>query len=415
MNGTRTVITGIGAVTPLGNDAATSWAAVRAGRSGIGPITHFDASAFSSRIAGEVRGFDAAAIFGVKEARRGSRPIHLAMTAAREAVSDSGLDVSAQPDDIAVCIGSGIGGLEILEIATRTVDKAGPQRVSPFAAAAALIDMAPGMIAIDLGVHGPNIAVVSACASGADALGQAAEWIRRGDATAVLAGGSEAAVTATGMAMFGAARALSRRNDDPQHASRPFDRDRDGFVAAEGAAIVVLEEREHAISRGARIYGELVGYSATSDAHHITAPHPDGTGAVLCVRRALQRAGITPGDVDYVNAHGTGTELNDVAETQAFKTALGDRAFSVPISSTKSMTGHLLGAAGAFEAIVCLLAIGDGYIPPTINLDTPDPECDLDYVPHTGRAGRLDVAISTSFGFGGHNACLVLRRDESTA
>ncbi|MGI8848445.1 MAG: beta-ketoacyl-ACP synthase II [Candidatus Dormibacteria bacterium] len=415
MNGTRIVITGIGAVTPLGNDAATSWAAVRAGRSGIGPITHFDASAFPSRIAGEVRGFDAAAIFGVKEARRGSRPIHLAMTAAREAVSDSGLDVSAQADDIAVCIGSGIGGLEILEIATRTVDKAGPQRVSPFAAAAALIDMAPGMIAIDLGVHGPNIAVVSACASGADALGQAAEWIRRGDATAVVAGGSEAAVTATGMAMFGAARALSRRNDDPQHASRPFDRDRDGFVAAEGAAIVVLEEREHAISRGARIYGELVGYSATSDAHHITAPHPDGTGAVLCVRRALQRAGITPGDVDYVNAHGTGTELNDVAETQAFKTALGDRAFSVPISSTKSMTGHLLGAAGAFEAIVCLLAIGDGYIPPTINLDTPDPECDLDYVPHTGRGGRLDIAISTSFGFGGHNACLVLRRDESTA
>ncbi len=409
--GVRVVVTGVGMVTPLGNTADATWAALRAGHSGVGVITHFDATGFPARIAGEVKGFDAAALIGVKEARRSSRPIHFAMVAAREAVADSGLGISSMADDVAVCIGSGVGGQEILEHATRVVDSTGPSRVSPFAAAAALIDMAPGMVAIDLGARGPNIGIVSACASGADAVGQGAEWIRRGDATAVLAGGTEAAITATGMAMFAAARALSTRNDDPERASRPFDRDRDGFVSAEGAAVLVLEEREHALARSAPVYGEIAGYSATSDAHHITAPDPTGQGAVRCVRRAIERAGIEPTAIDYVNAHGTGTALNDVAETRALKKVFGEAAYTVPISSTKSMTGHLLGAAGAFEAIVSLLAMRDGFIPPTINLDNPDPECDLDYVPHTGREAQLRHVMSTSFGFGGHNACLVFSRD----
>lgn len=410
----RVVVTGMGMVTPLGNNALSTWDGLRSGRSGVGPITHFDAARFTSRIAGEVKGYDAAAEIGVKEARRLARPIHLAMTAARQAVQDSDLPVASIAVDVGVCIGSGIGGMEVLERATRVVDSAGPGRVSPFAAAAALIDMASGMVAIDLGACGPNMAVVSACATGADAIGQAADWIRRGDAIAVLAGGTEAAITETGVAIFAAARALSTRNDDPQAASRPFDRDRDGFVTAEGAAVLVLEERTHALARGARVYGELTGYSATADAHHITAPDPCGAGAVRCMRRAIERAGLQPAAIDYVNAHGTGTALNDVAETRAFKEVFGDGAHAVPISSTKSMTGHLLGAAGAFEAAVTLLAMRDGFLPPTINLDNPDSDCDLDYVPHTGRSAQLRHAMSTSFGFGGHNACLVFSRgDES--
>ncbi len=411
----RVVVTGIGMITPLGHSVAATWDAVRCGRSGVGPITHFDAAGFPSRIAGEVKQFDAAAVIGAKEARRMSRPILLAMAAAREAVADSRLEIAPMAAQVAVCIGSGIGGLDVIERATRVVDSAGPSRVSPFAAAAALVDMAPGMVAIDLGARGPNIAVVSACATGADAIGQGAGWIRRGDATAVLAGGTEAAVTATGMAIFGAARALSTRNSEPERASRPFDRERDGFVAAEGAAVLVLEERDHALARGAQVYGEVAGYSATADAHHITAPDPSAEGAVRCMRTALARAGLEPADVDYVNAHGTGTELNDVAETRAFKAVFGERAPTVPISSTKSMTGHLLGAAGAFEAIVTLLAMRDGFIPPTINLENPDPECDLDYVPQVGRAAPLHHTISTSFGFGGHNACLVFCDGDSFA
>jgi 3-oxoacyl-[acyl-carrier-protein] synthase II len=271
--------------------------------------------------------------------------------------------------------------------------------------------MAAGSVAMDHGARGPNLAVVTACATGADAVGEGAEWIRRGDATAVIAGGTEAGVTATGMAMFGAARALSTRNDEPERASRPFDRDRDGFVAAEGCAILVLEEREHALARGATVYGELVGYAATSDAYHITAPDPSGDGAIRCISRALQRAGMSPEDVGYINAHGTGTALNDVAETRAVKAVFGDSAKRVPMSSTKSMTGHMLGAAGAVEAMVCLLTMRDGFIPPTINLENPDPECDLDYVPTVGRTQAVRSAMSTSFGFGGHNACLVFNRE----
>ena len=403
----RVVVTGMGAVSPVGTSAPQSWESLRAGRGGIAPITHFDASRLPVRIAGEVKGFDAAAMFGTKEARRGTPHVHYAMAAAREAALDSGLDIAADSPDVGVLIASGIGGLEVIENTTRILDTEGARRVSPFAAAMALVDMAPGMVSIDLGARGPNMAVVSACASGADAIGQASNWIRQGDAVAVLAGGTEAGITSTGIAMFAAARALSTRNDDPEHASRPFDRDRDGFVAAEGSAVLVLEEREHAIARGATIHAELLGYAASADAYHITAPEPSGDGAIRCVRRALARAGVRPEDIQYINAHGTGTQLNDLAETRAIKHVFGESAYSVPISSTKSMTGHMLGAAGAFEAMVTILAMRDGFLPPTVNLENADPECDLDYVPKVGRAVNARLAMTTSFGFGGHNACLV--------
>ena len=403
----RVVVTGMGAVSPVGTSAPQSWESLRAGRGGIAPITHFDASRLPARIAGEVKGFDAAAMFGTKEARRGTPHVHYAMAAAREAALDSGLDIAADSPDVGVLIASGIGGLEVIENTTRILDTEGARRVSPFAAAMALVDMAPGMVSIDLGARGPNMAVVSACASGADAIGQASNWIRQGDAVAVLAGGTEAGITSTGIAMFAAARALSTRNDDPEHASRPFDRDRDGFVAAEGSAVLVLEEREHAIARGATIHAELLGYAASADAYHITAPEPSGDGAIRCVRRALERAGVRPEDIQYINAHGTGTQLNDLAETRAIKHVFGESAYSVPISSTKSMTGHMLGAAGVFEAMVTILAMRDGFLPPTVNLENADPECDLDYVPNVGRAVNARLAMTTSFGFGGHNACLV--------
>jgi 3-oxoacyl-[acyl-carrier-protein] synthase II len=403
----RVVVTGMGAVSPVGSSAPASWESLRAGRGGIAPITHFDASRLPVRIAGEVKGFDAAATFGTKEARRGTPHVHYAMAAAREAALDSGLDIGAESTEIGVLIASGIGGLEVIENTTRILDAEGARRVSPFAAAMALVDMAPGMVSIDLGARGPNMAVVSACASGADAIGQASNWIRQGDVVAVLAGGTEAGITSTGIAMFAAARALSTRNDDPEHASRPFERDRDGFVAAEGSAVLVLEEREHAIARGATIHAELLGYAASADAYHITAPEPGGDGAIRCVRRALERAGVRPEDIEYINAHGTGTQLNDLAETRAIKQVFGDSAYLVPISSTKSMTGHMLGAAGVFEAMVTVLAMRDGFLPPTINLENPDPACDLDYVPNVGRAVNARLAMTTSFGFGGHNACLV--------
>jgi 3-oxoacyl-[acyl-carrier-protein] synthase II len=403
----RVVVTGMGAVSPVGISAPQSWESLRAGRSGIAPITHFDASRLPVRIAGEVKGFDAAAIFGTKEARRGTPHVHFAMAAAREAMRDSGLDIAPESTDIGVLIASGIGGLEVIENTTRILDAEGARRVSPFAAAMALVDMAPGMVSIDVGARGPNMAVVSACASGADAIGQAANWIRQGDAVAVLAGGTEAGITSTGIAMFAAARALSTRSDDPEHASRPFERDRAGFVAAEGSAVLVLEEREHALARGATIHGELLGYAASADAYHITAPEPSGDGAIRCMRRALERAGVRAEDIEYINAHGTGTPLNDLAETRAIKQVFGESAHSVPISSTKSMTGHMLGAAGAFEAMVTILAMRDGFLPPTVNLENADPECDLDYVPNVGRAVSVRLAITTSFGFGGHNACLV--------
>ncbi len=402
----RVVVTGMGCISPVGNDRPSTWAALCEGRSGIAPITLFDPTGLPSRIIGEVKGFDGIAVFGAKEARRTSRPVLLGIVAAREAVADSGLDIGPIADDVAVIVASGIGGMEVLERASVNYHERGHKAVSAYTAMAMLVDMPAGMIATDTGARGPNFAIVSACASGSHAIGEAAEQIRRGDAVAALAGGTEAAICGVGMAAFGVMGALSRRNDEPERASRPFDVDRDGFVAAEGAAVLMLEEREHARARGARIYAELVGYGATADAGHPTQPDADGRGSRRCMERTLARARCAPADVDYVNAHGTGTPLNDVAETLAMHAVFGDHAGRLPISSTKSMTGHLLGAAGALEAVVAVMAVHDGFVPPTINLDNPDPRCDLDYVPHTGRELSVGVALSTSFGFGGHNACL---------
>lgn len=406
----RVAITGLGAVTPLGLDVASTWRSCREGRPGISRIESFDASALPTRIAGEVKDFDPETAIGKKETRRSSRCIQMALVAAREAVADSGIDVGAMAEDVGVLVASGVGGLEILEKAVLTLRDAGVRRVSPFTVPAMIADMSAGMIAIDCGAKGPNFAVVSACASGAHAIGEAAEWIKRGDAVAVIAGGTEASITNVGIATFNAMQALSTRNDDPERASRPFDKDRDGFVMGEGAGILVLEDWEHAVRRGARIYAELTGYGATADAGHITQPNENGDGARRSIVRALQRAERHPDEVDYINAHGTSTQLNDAAETRAVKAALGDRASTVPMSSTKSMHGHLLGAAGAVEAVITVCAMQDQFVPPTINLDEPDPECDLDYVPNHGRNARIDFALSTSFGFGGHNACLGFTR-----
>jgi 3-oxoacyl-[acyl-carrier-protein] synthase II len=406
----RVAITGLGAITPLGLDVTSSWRSARDGVNGISRIESFDASALPTRIAGEVKTFDPETALGKKETRRSSRCIQMALVAAREAVQDSGLDISSMAEDVGVLVASGVGGLEILEKAVLMLREQGVRRVSPFTVPAMIADMSAGMIAIDCGAKGPNFAVVSACASGAHAIGEAAEWIRRGDATAVVSGGTEASITNIGIATFNAMQALSTRNDEPERASRPFDKDRDGFVMGEGAGILVLEEWDHAVQRGARIYAEVVGYGATADASHITQPSPDGDGARRSIVKALQRAQAVPEDVDYINAHGTSTQLNDAAETRAVKAALGDAASTIPMSSTKSMHGHLLGAAGAVEAVLTVCAINDQFVPPTINLDEPDPECDLDYVPNRGRGARIDLALSTSFGFGGHNACLAFRR-----
>jgi 3-oxoacyl-[acyl-carrier-protein] synthase II len=404
----RVVVTGLGAVTPLGNDRHATWQAARAGRSGIDHIRGFDASNLPVRIAGEVKDFDAAELLGRKEARRSSRSIQFATVAAREAVADSGLDIGAEAADVGVLIASGVGGLEWLERATLTLFSDGVRRVSPFTVPAMTADTPAGWVAIDLGAQGPNFGITSACASGTHAVGEAAEWIRRGDAVAVVCGGSEGTVTMVGIGTFAAMQALSTRNDEPQRASRPFDRDRDGFVMGEGAAVLVLEELGHARARGARIYAELVGYSATSDASHLTQPDEDGAAVRRCLERALHRAGAAPSDVGYINAHGTSTQLNDAAETRAVKAVFGAAAATVPMSSTKSMTGHLLGAAGALEAFFAVMAMHDHFLPPTINLDNPDPSCDMDYVPHVGREASPRLVLSTSFGFGGRNACLAL-------
>lgn len=408
----RVVVTGMGAVTPIGNDRRSTWEACREGRSGVAPITRFDTGELPVRIAGEVKDFDPAEILGKKEARRTSRVIQLAMVAAREATADSGLDIGPEADDIAVIVASGVGGLDVMENEVLNLHNRGWRRVWPFTVPTMIADMAAGMVAIDLGARGPNFAIVSACSSGAHAIGEAAEIIKRGDAIAALAGGTEAGLTPIAIASFAITQALSTRNDDPERASRPFDKDRDGFVIAEGATVVMLEDLEHALARNAPIYAEIVGYGATADASHITQPDPGGSGAIRCMQRALQRAGRRPDEVGYINAHGTSTPLNDVAETRAFKSVFGESAPRIPVSSTKSMTGHLLGAAGALEAMVSILAIHDHYLPPTINLEEPDPECDLDYVPNVGRKASPDLAISTSFGFGGHNACLAFARYE---
>ena len=411
MSSVRVVVTGMGMVTPLGNDAKSTWAALLAGRSGAGPLTRFDTSAFEVRIACEVKDFDPAQHLDYKEARRMARYTHFAMVAAREALDDAHLRITSENDTrVGVIIGSGIGGIEHLIEAVRVCDSRGPRRVGPFAVPMLMSNGAAGQIAISYGPKGPNYGIVAACATGTNALGEAWETIRRGDADAMIAGGSEAPLVQVAIAALSNMGALSKRNDDPQGASRPFDATRDGFVSGEGAGVLILERLDKAIARGAPIYAEIGGYGATADAFHITAPAAGGAGAAQAMQMALDKAGLRPSEVDYINAHGTSTPLNDEAETEAIKKVFGDHAYKVPISSTKSMIGHLMGAAGAIEAAVAILTMRDGIIHPTINYHHPDPQCDLDYVPNTARKASVRAAMSNSFGFGGHNACLVLRQ-----
>jgi len=407
----RVVVTGMVTISPLGNDLATTWDGILAGRSGVAPITRFDASGFKTRIAAEVKGFDPRAHLSSKEARRTDPFVQYALVAAREAIRDAQLSLDQeQARRTAVIIGSGIGGITTTTQQTLVLDQRGPGRVSPFLIPMILADTAAAMVAIEHGVTGPNMAVISACATGANAVGEAFEMIRRGAVDVAVCGGSEAGIVPIAIAGFVVMRAVSQRNDDPERASRPFDRDRDGFVMGEGAALLVLEEMERARDRGATMHAEMVGYGSTCDAFHIAAPATNGTGAAACMRRALASAGLHPGQIDYINAHGTSTLLNDVAETQAIKAVFGEHAYKVMVSSTKSMTGHLLGAAGSLEAILCARALENGIVPPTINLDEPDPECDLDYVPHKARRAPITTALSNSFGFGGHNATLVFKK-----
>lgn len=405
---TRIVITGLGCVSPIGNTVAETWASASAGRSGTGPITHFDAKDHEARIAAEVKNFDANALFGRKEARRMDRYTQFAVAATQEALTQSGLTITDENRDrIGVYIGTGIGGLSTLLAEAEVYRAKGPRRVSPFLVPMMLPDTAGGQVAIMLGMRGPNLGLNSACATGTNAIGEAAEVIRRGDADVMLAGGAEAAIIPLALAGFDVMGALSHHNDTPEAASRPFDKTRDGFVCGEGSAVLVLESEGHARARGATIYGEVAGYGITNDAYHVSAPPETGYGAVACMRLALRHAGLEPRDIHYLNAHGTSTPLNDKSETAAVKTVFGEHAYDMPMSSTKSMTGHLLGAAGAVEAVICVQALLNGLMPPTINYQTPDPECDLDYVPNTARAKDLRYIMSNSFGFGGHNACAI--------
>lgn len=405
------VITGVGAVTPLGLSAETLWKACLTGCSGVSPITGFDASAYTTRFAAEIKEWDPSPYMGVREARRMDRFIQFASGAAQMALADSGLTIDDENRDrIGVYIGSGIGGLGTIEEQHRILLERGPGRVSPFIIPGIICDMGAGMVSIQIGARGPNSCVTTACATGTNSIGDAFHIIRRGDADAMVAGGAEACITPLGMAGFCSARSLSTRNDAPERASRPFDAERDGFVMGEGSGVVILESLEMAQARGANIYAEIVGYGMSGDAHHITAPSPGGEGAARAMRAALRCAGMQPEEIDYVNAHGTSTDLNDKNETAAIKAVLGEHAYKIPVSSTKSMTGHLIGAAGAVEAILCALTIRDSVIAPTINQETPDPDCDLDYVPNQARKASVDVAMSNSFGFGGHNATIILKR-----
>ncbi len=410
----RVVVTGLGSVNPLANNMPDTWEAIIAGRSGAGPITLFDASHHKTRFACEVKGFDAAALFGTREARRMNRFSQFAVAAAQEAFQQAGLTVSEQNRDrIGVLVGTGIGGVGTLLEQVEVLRERGPERVSPFLVPMMIADYAAGTIAIRMGVRGPNAALATACATGSNAIGEAAEMIRRGAADVMLAGGAEASIVAVAMAGLNVMTALSTRNDAPQAASRPFDKERDGFVMGEGAAILILESLDHALARGAEIFCEVAGYGTSDDAYHISAPAENGDGAALCMKLALQDAGLRPDEIDYINAHGTSTRLNDKAETTAIKSVFGDYAYQAAISSTKSMTGHLLGASGAIEAAICTEVFRHGIIPATINYTTPDPECDLDYVPNTPRQAKPRHIMSNSFGFGGHNATLIFSRYEN--
>lgn len=404
----RVVVTGVGAVTPLGTGVDVFWPRMLAGENGVAPITLLDASEYTTRIAAEVKDFNPEDWLDRKEARRIDRFIQFAVAAAAMAMKDCGMTPSKEEaEDFGVCIGSGIGGLTYLGEQHRRQILDGPSKVSPFLVPYMIPDMASGYVSILNQLKGPNTCVVTACSTGANAIGDAYHIIKRGDAFAMLAGGTEAPINELGLGGFCAARAMSQRNDDPAHASRPFDMDRDGFVMAEGSAVFVLEDYDHAVARGAKMYGEIVGYGMSGDAFHITQPDPEGDGAMRAMKRALKTAGLQTSDIGYINAHGTSTHYNDKLETMAIKGVFGQNA--PPISSTKSMIGHTLGAAGAIEALVCILAMRDGILPPTINYETPDPECDLDYIPNHARKQQVNVCLSNSFGFGGHNVSLIIK------
>ena len=412
-NGRRVAVTGLGFVTPIGNDVETVWSNLVEGVSGVGPITHFDASNYSTRIAAEVKGFEPERYMDRKTARHLGRYCQFALGASQQALAQAGLvPGDMDPDDVGVIVSSGIGGMEEIEKSHTALMERGVRRISPFTVPMMIADMAAGIVAMHTKAGGPNYAIVSACASSGHGIGEAAEIIKRGDARAMLAGGAEATITPLTMGAFCQIKAVSERNDEPERACRPFDTGRDGFVMGEGAVMFVLEDMEFARERGAQVLAELIGYGASADMHHFTAPHPEGAGAIRAMRKALRKAAVEPAQVDYVNAHGTSTKLGDIAETKAIKQVFGDHAYQLAVSSTKSVHAHLLGAAGAMEAAACVLAIERGLIPPTINLDDQDPECDLDYVPNRARQAKVDVAISNSFGFGGHNATLVIRRAE---
>ena len=411
MSKRRVVITGIGILSPVGIGLEQNWSNILAGKSGIRSISLFDATGYPSTVAGEVPEFDATQFLSPKEAKKMDRFIQLGMAAGIEAVKDSGLEITdANAERIGVHIGSGIGGIGTIEQTMQTIIEKGPRRVSPFYVPSAIINMISGNLSIMFNMKGPNLSMVTACSTATHAIGDAGRLIEYGDADVMVAGGAEAPITPTALAGFGNAKALTGRNDDPVGASRPWDRDRDGFVIGEGAGVVVLEEYEHAKARGAKIYAEVAGFGLSGDAYHMTSPSEGGEGASRCMNNALRNAGITADEVDYVNAHGTSTQLGDLAETKAVKRSFGEKAGSVAVSSTKSMTGHLLGAAGGIEAIYTAMAIKHQVAPPTINLDNPDPDCNLDYVPNTAREMKIDVALSNSFGFGGTNGTLVLRK-----
>ncbi len=407
----RIVVTGLGMVSPVGLTVKESWANILAGKSGIVPITHFDASEFSVRFGGSVKNFNVTDYMSAKDARKMDTFMHYGIAASKEAIEDSGLEVTeGNAERIGVMVSSGIGGLPGIEKGRIAYDKGGPRKISPFFVPSNIINMISGNLSIMYGMKGPNIAIVTACTTGTHNIGEAARIIERGDADVMVAGGAEMSSSPTCLGGFASARALSTRNDDPETASRPWDKDRDGFVLSDGAGVVVVEEYEHAVARGAKIYAELSGFGMNGDAFHMTSPSPGGEGARKCMQLALNDAAMNPEEVDYINAHGTSTPAGDKAETMAAKGLFGDKAYTIPMSSTKSMTGHLLGAAGGIEAIFSVLSIRDQVAPPTINIVTPDPECDLDYVPNEARQMKIDVALSNSFGFGGTNGSLVFKK-----
>jgi 3-oxoacyl-[acyl-carrier-protein] synthase II len=407
----RVVITGMGTVTPLGIGVDETWQAMLAGKSGVGPITQFDPAEFTTKIAAEVKDFDPANYIEAKEIKKMDRFIHFAVAAAKMAMDQSGLQVTEEnAERVGVMVGSGMGGLIAIEKHHEVMLNRGPKKITPFFIPMLIINLASGQISIMYGAKGPNSAVVTACATGTHNLGDAYKIIQRDDADVMIAGGTEACITRMGIGGFNAMKALSTRNDEPERASRPFERDRDGFIMGEGAGVMVLEELEFAKKRGANILAEIGGYGLSGDAYHLTAPAPNGEGAARCIKMALKDGGIAPEEVDYINAHGTSTKFNDEFETMAIKNVLGAHAYKIPVSSTKSMTGHLLGAAGGVEAVVAVMSILNGKVPPTINYENPDPECDLDYVPNTARDARVNVVMSNSFGFGGTNGCLLFKK-----